>query len=260
MSDNDKHPKGFYLAYLERFGAANRAKGISATDIAPESYWQERREQEAMKESVRRNMEVISCKEAKAKGLARYFTGKPCKRGHIAERFIAGGCVECKPIRDGLYLAANYDKEAERKRRWREKSPEEYASWAAMITRCENPNVKEFMSHSGRGIKVCDRWKDSFADFLADMGPRPSPQHSIDRINVNGNYEKSNCRWASTKEQAENKRNTVMIEFNGRKQSVATLAREMGISRKTVHARIKKGWPAERLFDPLFSNCRAKAA
>lgn len=81
----------------------------------------------------------------------------------------------------------------------------EYRSWAAMKGRCKYPSVQGFQNYGGRGISVCSRWL-SFDNFLADMGPRPSPKHSIDRVDVNGNYEPGNCRWATAVEQAANKR------------------------------------------------------
>jgi hypothetical protein len=75
-----------------------------------------------------------------------------------------------------------------------------------MKARCLSPKWPRFKDYGGRGIKICDRWCDSFEDFLADMGPRPSPQHSIHRINNDGNYEPTNSRWATSGEQASNKR------------------------------------------------------
>ena len=81
----------------------------------------------------------------------------------------------------------------------------EYKTWCWMKARCENPKVKCFKNYGGRGIKVCDRWRNSFANFLADMGTRPDGK-SIDRIDVNGDYEPSNCRWATNSEQQKNKR------------------------------------------------------
>lgn len=82
----------------------------------------------------------------------------------------------------------------------------EYKTWVNMIGRCENPKVERYPSYGGRGIKVCSGWRHSFETFLRDMGRKPTPKHSIDRIDVNGNYEPGNCRWATNSEQQLNKR------------------------------------------------------
>jgi len=82
----------------------------------------------------------------------------------------------------------------------------EYESWKGMKKRCANPKDKEYRNYGDRGIKVCDRWLNSFKSFYADMGSKPSPSHSIDRIDVDGNYEPSNCRWATPKQQRNNQR------------------------------------------------------
>lgn len=82
----------------------------------------------------------------------------------------------------------------------------EFRIWSAMIQRCSNPNKTNFKYYGGRGICVCSSWKNSFEKFYADMGPRPTPNHTIDRINNDGNYEPQNCKWATKSEQSKNKR------------------------------------------------------
>ena len=91
----------------------------------------------------------------------------------------------------------------------------EYSCWNNIKARCYNKNNEKYPIYGGRGIKVCDRWLNSFDSFFSDMGFRPSPKHSIDRINVDGDYEPSNCRWATAKEQQNNRTNNRIICFNG---------------------------------------------
>jgi hypothetical protein len=85
----------------------------------------------------------------------------------------------------------------------------EYRAWAALINRCENPQNPRFKDYGGRGITVCERWRSSYETFLADMGRRPSPRHSLDRIDNNGHYEPANCRWATASEQRRNQRRMI---------------------------------------------------
>lgn len=92
------------------------------------------------------------------------------------------------------------------------KTPE-YSAYIQMKQRCYNPNSKRYKNYGERGIIVCHRWLESFENFLEDMGKKPSKNHSIDRININGNYEASNCRWATDYEQRSNKQNTIIIEY-----------------------------------------------
>lgn len=104
--------------------------------------------------------------------------------------------------------------------------------------------------YGARGISVCLRWRDSFADFLADMGERPDGM-TLDRIDGNGNYEPGNCRWATPTEQAAHTRHLRRVSFRGKEYSIAELSRHLGIYDRTLTARINKGWTEEQLALPL---------
>lgn len=125
------------------------------------------------------------------------------------------------------------------------KRSSEYNSWKQMRVRCSNPNDEFWMDYGGRGIKICDRWMESFSNFLEDMGEKPSKIHSLDRIDVNGNYEKSNCKWSTPVEQANNKRKTIKIEHNGVTLGSAQWAKANGISKQAVRDRVNSGWSHE---------------
>jgi hypothetical protein len=81
----------------------------------------------------------------------------------------------------------------------------EYKAWNSMKCRCYNPNIKDYKNYGGRGVRVCERWRTSFIDFFQDLGPKPTPEHSLDRIDVNGHYEPLNCKWSTRKEQVNNR-------------------------------------------------------
>lgn len=103
-----------------------------------------------------------------------------------------------------------------------------YKSWLSMKQRCYTEKRKNFKNYGGRGIYVCDRWKNSFENFLLDMGERP-PGTSLDRIDVNGNYEPSNCRWADSETQYNNTRRNVYVNYEGNKVTLAQLSRITGV-------------------------------
>ncbi len=127
----------------------------------------------------------------------------------------------------------------------------EYRAYTAMLARCRNPNVKAYKYYGGRGITVCERWMGSFENFLADMGRRPSVEHSLDRFpNQNGNYELDNCRWANPIEQGQNKRSTVMLTHNGITQCLSDWSRQTGIGVGRISARLRYGWPIEKVLTP----------
>ncbi len=125
----------------------------------------------------------------------------------------------------------------------RESTPE-YAAWANAIYRCENQNAQQWPLYGGRGVTVCPQWRMSFDAFLTDMGQRPSDQHSLDRFpDVDGNYEPGNCRWATAREQANNRRNTPMVSG----LSPMELSAATGLPFTTIKNRMRRGWSAERI-------------
>ena len=119
-----------------------------------------------------------------------------------------------------------------------------YRIWNNMKTRC-----KKHVDYAARGIKVCDEWL-KFDNFLADMGKCPEGM-SIDRIDVNGNYEKSNCRWATSEQQMNNTRANVWLNHDEKRMTVAQWARELNIKPTTLKARLKRGWSIEKALNPM---------
>lgn len=122
-------------------------------------------------------------------------------------------------------------------------SPEHWA-WKHLRARCEDQSSKDWKDYGGRGITFCERWM-SFENFIADVGPRPSPKHSIDRIRVNGNYEPGNVRWATPIQQGRNTRRNVRLTFNGENLCISEWAERIGAKPKSLHNRIKRGWTIE---------------
>lgn len=127
--------------------------------------------------------------------------------------------------------------------------PSERAIWIGMIRRCGDSGHVGFRDYGGRGISVCESWRESFAAFLADMGPRPSPKHSIDRFpNNDGNYEPGNCRWATYTQQARNTRANRIVTWRGETHCISEWAEIVGLPYMTLLFRVRRGWPLDRVF------------
>lgn len=122
----------------------------------------------------------------------------------------------------------------------------EYRVWIGIRRRCFDPSREKYHLYGGRGITVCQRWNESFDDFLSDMGHRPSPKHQIDRINTDGNYEPSNCRWATVTEQIRNRRNSLVVTAFGKTLTIAEWSEITGLSYPAILFRVNSGWDAER--------------
>jgi len=115
----------------------------------------------------------------------------------------------------------------------------EYRVWAGMLSRCRDKNLKIYPLYGGRGIKVCDRWLE-FSNFMLDMGERPSDKHSIDRVDVNGNYEPNNCRWADRETQDNNKRSNVYLTMNGVTKTMKQWCILLGVKQPTMRCYLKR--------------------
>ncbi len=150
--------------------------------------------------------------------------GKECVKsyGYLIYDFtsIHKSCGCWRKEQQQIYRKKTYD--------FRKGTPE-HNSWQAMKGRCYNPNNKQYNDYGGRGIKVCDRWLNNFENFLADMGKKPTPAHSLDRIDVNGDYAPENCRWATREEQNNNKRCSIMVEHNGKTQTFKQWCDELNL-------------------------------
>lgn len=149
------------------------------------------------------------------------------------------GCLRRKKSHDRLYVHGKSHSRL-------------FPIWQSMMQRCDNPRCHAYDNYGGRGIRVCDAWEDDFEAFeewayangYDDNAPRG--KCTIDRIDVNGDYEPNNCRWVSMAKQANNKRCSVYIEFNGERKTIGEWAKETGLTHSMIKGRLNRGWSIER--------------
>lgn len=122
----------------------------------------------------------------------------------------------------------------------------EYNVWLGMRKRCCKSNHQAFADYGGRGIKICERWQTSFSAFLADMGPRPTPKHQLNRIDNDGNYEPSNCNWVLQSENMRNTRYSRLLTFQEITLTLVEWTERTGIPENTIRERIRRGWSVEK--------------
>lgn len=124
-------------------------------------------------------------------------------------------------------------------------------TWKHIRSRCHYPSAPDYPRYGGRGIQMCERWRNSYQAFAEDMGPRPSRRHQIDRIDNNGHYEPGNCRWATPNEQAVNKRDSVWVTVYGRRMCLRDCVAEFGVGYGTMLRRLKRGESAESAVEAI---------
>jgi hypothetical protein len=163
----------------------------------------------------------------------------------VTVRCDCGTVKECSPypILKGMTKSCGCLAAAQRTTHGMSRTPE-YLVWQNMRFRCEKPRLPEYRNYGARGIYVVDRWK-SFEAFYADVGRRPSPKHSIGRIDNDGPYAPDNCRWETAIQQRNNTRTNFIIPLLGK--TIAQVAREYDISSTTLHYRARHNWPLERM-------------
>lgn len=135
-----------------------------------------------------------------------------------------------------------------------------YNIWQGMKARCEDPTHKSYPNYGGRGIVVCSRWSESFKDFYDDMSDPPTGEHTLDRLDNDGNYEPSNCRWATPTEQANNRRNSRLLTYYGRTQTLTQWAREYRIHPITLRGRLDRGWSLKQALTTVVNTAFASKA
>lgn len=153
---------------------------------------------------------------------------------------LSCGCLSVKVARQRFLELAKT------RRNYRKKETTEYKAWQNMKTRCYSATAKEFPRYGGRGITICDRWRHSFENFLADMGLKPTPKHSLDRIKNDLGYSPDNCEWRTIVQQNQNTRGNVNVTYRGETLCVSEWARRAGLNMFTLVKRMQNGWDFDR--------------
>lgn len=171
-------------------------------------------------------------------GSPRWLCACSCGREHV----VAAGNLKGGQIRScGCARREATIVNGRRNRRHGDWKAVEYRAWGGMLSRCRNSRNPSYPNYGGRGISVCARWL-VYENFIADVGRRPSAGHSIDRINVNGNYEPGNVRWATVGEQNRNRTDNHFVEFRGERLTLSQWSARSGICDKLIAYRLKHGW------------------
>ena len=134
----------------------------------------------------------------------------------------------------------------------------EYRTWTRIKVRCLSPKHDHWHNYGGRGITICPEWLNSFEAFFAHVGPRPSPKHSLDRIDNNGNYEPGNVRWATPKEQCRNTRVNQLLTYDGETLPLVEWSERYGLPQQTLRARIKSGWSVAKALNTPLITCKSR--
>ena len=164
--------------------------------------------------------------------------------GDPEDKWVRNRCGQNACVNpEHLFLGGRTDSHGGR--HWNKTFPREYHSWSGAIARCEDPKSNRFYAYGARGIKMCDHWRHSFANFYADMGPCPSGL-TLDRKDTNGNYEPGNCRWVTQTEQMRNKRNNRLLTLDGQTQTMQAWSEQLNINQSTLWQRLSRGWSTKK--------------
>lgn len=197
---------------------------------------------------IRGRLTVISFSHSEHSSYGRiYFWNCLCSCGNV--KAIRRNCLSLKSGSMSCGCAIiEINKTGIRNKKHEDTGSKEYTAWNNIKSRCFRKTNKHYRNYGGRGITVCDRWLNSYSNFISDVGRAPSDKHSLDRINNNGNYEPGNVKWSTIKDQSNNKRTSKLISYNGETMTVSRWANKLSLNYKTLWDRINNGWTIDRAF------------